>query len=75
MTKEQIRALQLIAKAVISACQTFAPGGVIYAALMSQGCSLNQYQQIMAQLVQAGMVTQSGDCYTATEKGNKFIAM
>jgi hypothetical protein len=75
MTPEQVRALQQIAKGIIESCQTFAPGGVIYAALMSKGCSLNQYQQIMGQLVQAGMLTQDGECYTATEKGNKFITM
>jgi len=75
MTLQQAKALQAVAKAIIEACQTFAPGGVIYAALMSQGCTLNQFQQIMAQLVGAGMLTQDGECYTATEKGNKFASM
>jgi len=75
MTPQQAKALQTVAKAIIESCKTFAPGGVIYAALMSQGCTLNQFQQIMAQLVNAGMLTQDGECYTATEKGNKFASM
>ena len=75
MTPQQAKALQAVAKAIIESCKTFAPGGVIYAALMAQGCTLNQFQQIMSQLVSAGMLTQDGDCYTATEKGNKFAAM
>ena len=75
MTLQQAKALQSIAKGIIEACKTFAPGGVIYAALMAQGCTLNQFQQIMAQLVDAGMLTQDGECYTATDKGNKFAAM
>lgn len=75
MTPQQAKALQAVAKAIVDACQTSAPGGVIYAALMSQGCTLDQFQQIMSQLVGAGMLTQDGDCYTATDKGNKFAGM
>ena len=75
MTSQQAKALQAVVKAIIESCKTFAPGGVIYAALMHQGCTLNQFQQIMSQLVGAGMLTQDGDCYTATDKGNKFAAM
>lgn len=75
MTPQQVKALQSVAKAIIESCKTFAPGGVIYAALMAQGCTLNQFEQIMGQLVNAGMLTQDGDCYTATDKGNKFASM
>jgi predicted transcriptional regulator len=75
MTSQQAKALQAVAKAIIESCKTFAPGGVIYAALMSQGCTLNQFEQIMGQLVNAGMLTQDGDCYTATDKGNTFASM
>lgn len=75
MNTAQARSLQQIAKAIIASCETFAPGGAIYAALMAQGCSLNQYQSIMSGLTGAGMLTQSGDCYTATDKGRTFAAM
>ena len=75
MTPQQAKALQAVAKAIIESCKTFAPGGVIYAALMAQGCTLNQFEQIMGQLVGAGMLSKEGECYTATDKGNKFAAM
>ena len=75
MTLQQAKALQAVAKAIIEACKTYAPGGVIYAALMSQGCTLSQFEQIMGQLVGAGMLTKEGECYTATEKGNKFAGL
>jgi hypothetical protein len=67
MTLQQAKALQAVAKAIIESCKTFAPGGVIYAALMSQGCTLNQFQQIMAQLVGAGMLTQDGERFNEAE--------
>ncbi len=44
-----------------------APGGVIYAGLMAQGCSLEQSEQIMAALVGAGRLHRRGDLYFATE--------
>ena len=75
MTPQQAKALQSVAKGIIEACKTFAPGGVIYAALMAQGCTLNQFEQIMGQLVNAGMLVKDGDCYTATDKGNTFASM
>jgi hypothetical protein len=75
MTPQQVKALQSVAKAIIESCKTFAPGGVIYAALMAQGCTLNQFNQIMGQLVSAGMLSKNGDCYTATDKGNTFASM
>lgn len=72
MTQDQINALRRIADAIIQACQESgplgAPGGHIYAALMVQGCTLHQYEQIMAGLVRAGMLSRSGDCYHATGK-------
>ena len=75
MTLQQAKALQTVAKGIIEACKTFAPGGVIYAALMAQGCTLNQFEQIMGRLVNAGMLVKDGDCYTATDKGNTFASM
>ena len=69
MTIEQIKALQAIANAIIETVRESgplgAPSGIMYAALMAQGCSLEQYQQIMSGLVRAGKLRQSGDCYHA----------
>jgi hypothetical protein len=42
-----------------------APGGVIYAALSAQGCSLAQFDCIMGALVHVGKLTKSGDLYRA----------
>ena len=66
MTDQQITALRQIAGAIIETCKESplgAPGGHIYAALMTKGCTLNQYEQIMAGLVRAGKLEKLGDCY------------
>jgi hypothetical protein len=73
MTQEQIRLLRMVASAIIDSVRaagpTGAPGGVIYAALMGQGCTLHQYQQIMGGLVRAGQLRQDGDLYHVAEAG------
>jgi hypothetical protein len=73
MTTEQTHALRRIATIVLEAVAMAdpiigAPGGHLYAGLMHAGCTLSQYQQIMAGLVQAGCLRQSGECYFRTEK-------
>ena len=79
MTLDQAKALRRIAKAIIEACDAAgslgAPGGIMYAALMGQGCTLQQFEQIMAGMVKGGMLERSGECYTATDKGRTFIGM
>jgi len=69
MTIEQIKALKAVADAIIETVQGAgpmgAPGGHIYAALMAQGCTLHQYEQIMSGLVRAGKLRKSGECYFA----------
>ncbi len=65
-----LKALRLISVGIIEACaaagHTGAPGGHLYAALASQGCTLEQFKGIMAGLVNAGFLRKSGDCYFAT---------
>jgi hypothetical protein len=67
MSKEQIMAIREIAGAIIEtvkASEPFgAPGGVMYAALMAHGCSLNQFESIMGGLVRAKLLTKAGDLY------------
>jgi hypothetical protein len=64
---EQIKALKAVADAIIETVQLAgpmgAPGGHIYAALMANGCTLHQYEQIMSGLVRAGKLRKSGECY------------
>lgn len=40
-----------------------APGGILYAVLMSQGCTLNQFETLMSALVMQGIIRKQGDCY------------
>ncbi len=67
MTHEQITALRQLAAAIIESVKAAgplgAPGGVMYAALMAQGCTLNQFESIMGGMVRAGKLTKRGDCY------------
>lgn len=71
MTNEQRNALKAVADAIIDAVRaagpTGAPGGILYAALMAYGATLQQYEQIMAGLVRAGMLRKSGELYFVVE--------
>ena len=78
MNQQQIAALRAIARTIIEVCADEpigAPGGIIFAALQAQGCSLHQYEQIMSGIVRAGMLERDGDCYTATGKGRAFAGL
>jgi len=43
------------------------PAGTLYAALMTHGCSLEQFEQVMSALVAARKLTKRGDLYFAVE--------
>ena len=67
LTSSQAQALKLVVSAVVDAVEAAgaqgAPGGVIYSALMTQGCSLSQYESLMSALVAAGKLRRSGHLY------------
>jgi len=68
MTHEQIAAaLRRIADAIVDSVRAAgphgAPSGVLYAALMAHGCTLNQFNSLMSGLVRAGRLTQDGLLY------------
>jgi hypothetical protein len=67
MTSQQIAAIRAVCDAIVDAVQAAgplgAPGGVIYAALMAHGVSLDQYNQLMSGLVRVGKLTRDGDLY------------
>ena len=46
-----------------------APGGVMYAALMAHGCTLSQFEQLMAGLVSVGRLTKHDECYRVAGEG------
>lgn len=68
MTKEQAMAiLAQVARAIVETIEetgpTGTPGGLLYAALMNTGLSLDGFEQIMAGLVDAGRINRRGDLY------------
>jgi len=74
MDNHQIEALQSIAKGIIESANlspSGAPSGVIYAALMGHGASLNQFQSIMDTLVKCQFLNHDAECHTyhATDSG------
>lgn len=50
-----------------------APAGPMFAAMQAKGCSLNQFQSIMRNLVGAGYLTQQAHTYQITTKGTEFL--
>jgi len=58
--------LAVVLEAVKAAGPQGAPAGPMYAALMAQGCTLDQFQAIMGALVKTGKVRASanGELYT-----------
>lgn len=78
MTSQQIAALRQIGRAIVesvrAAGETGAPGGILYAALMAQGCTLNQFEQIMAGMVRARVLTQEGHVYFIGPEVQKLAA-
>jgi hypothetical protein len=67
MTAQEIAAIRMVAEAIEDAVKAAgplgAPGGVIYAALMAHGVTLDQYNQLMSGLVRAGRLTRDGHLY------------
>lgn len=75
LSPAQLSAIRLVCDAVLSAVEAAgsagAPGGVLYAALMGQGCTMNQFQGIIGILVKSGRVRQCGDLYVAAGGASK----
>ena len=69
MTIEQAKALRMICDAVIDSVKAAgplgAPAGTLYAALMTHGASLEQFESLMAGLVKIGKLTKQGHLYFA----------
>ena len=69
ITPEQRAALNQVANIICDVVKETgdrgAPGGIIYAALMAQGFSFNQFVSLMGILVRKTRVRQEGDLYFA----------
>lgn len=65
LTPEQVRAIKALADIIEDTARDSmpigAPSGVIYAALMGAGVSLQVYQSILSTMVAAGRVTVEND--------------
>jgi len=69
VTEQEKRAviglMTAIVETVKEAGKLGAPGGVMYAALMAHGCTLDQFNTIMQVLVNVGKLRRSGNLYFA----------
>jgi len=67
LTAEEAEALRVVVGAVLDAVKAGmprgAPGGIIYAGLMEQGFTLDQYDSLMSALVRHGKLRRDGDLY------------
>lgn len=77
LTVEQAKVIRALADAIIDAVKasgpTGAPGGAIYAALMTSGCPLEFYQSLMEALVKAGKLQRRGECYFLPQPAREFV--
>lgn len=66
-TKEQIDAVRAVARAIVETVREMgsmgAPAGPMYAALMTKGCTLEQFEQITGALVRTKQLVRRGDCF------------
>ena len=73
MTAEQAKALKAICDAVIDSVKAAgplgAPAGTLYAALMTHGASLQQFESLMSGLVSIGKLRKQGHLYFAGANG------
>lgn len=79
MNIKQILALKKIGHAILSSIHEAGenspvPEGPMYAALMSHGISLSQFQQLLAGLQSTGLVIRESHTVSITEKGVAAIS-
>lgn len=67
-TDAEAHALRLLVLASLEAIAAAGPAGIpaglLYAVLMTQGCTLNQFESLMAALVTTGKVRKQGQVYS-----------
>jgi hypothetical protein len=65
--------IRIVMETIVEAGDLGAPSGPLYAALMTQGCTYQQYTELMDGLTWVGLLRLSHHCYHATEKGRQFV--
>jgi hypothetical protein len=78
MNPQQIEAAQRIGKLVLETINELkplgAPSGVLYAGLMTAGCSKSQYDSLIDSLARNGLITNNEDhCLHITSQGETFL--
>lgn len=72
-TVQQFQAIQAACDAILDAVKAAgpdgAPAGVLYAALMQYGCTLNQFEQLTGALIRAGKLHKAGHLLTLPPVG------
>lgn len=67
---DALKALKAIGDAIVESVRTAGdagvPGGTLYAALMTHGATLEQFEAIMGALVAAGKLRKAGQLYFAS---------
>lgn len=67
LTPQQLQAIRAVGDAIVEAVKaggtTGAPAGVMYAALMQYGCTLDQFNQFTGALVRAGKIRRQGNLF------------
>jgi hypothetical protein len=66
-------AIAAILKIVEESGPNGAPAGPMYAAMMTVGCTLEQFQGMMGTLVAAGLLRLSHHCYFLTPKAQELL--
>lgn len=73
----QLLAIKALCDSIVAAVDAGgddgASGGILYAALMSQGCTLDQFSGIMAGMVGAGLLCKVGERYFLGELGLEMM--
>lgn len=71
------RAILLLTQAVLETVNetmpSGAPGGPMYAAFMTKGMTLDQFESLMGGMVEAGFLEKRGQCYFITTSGKDFM--
>lgn len=71
---EAVRIGAAIVEAVRVAGPLGAPGGVLFAALSSKGCTFPQFERIMGGFVSSRILAKSGECYTLGPRAADIFA-
>ncbi len=66
MSAALLQVIRAVVDAVAASGSAGCPAGTVYAALMTQGCTLEQYEQIEGMMIRVGAVTKRGDLLFAT---------